>query len=443
MATRRRDPLALQEAKVEIEATSRCPTKEAKDVRPDLIDRIKKCFDRANHANANEAEAQAAMRMASKIMESHNIELAQVMQHEDSKEQAQRGGLSTVVIRQPKEPRVVKYETWVGDLIRAVQKFFDCRAYSKQRRCSITWTFYGIAEHTVAAANAFELMHYLILDGSSTKIEVTTRNSYCLGAAHGLSKIAKEEAKALDRAAREMEERSLAKRVHEEKLARGKEIARFQQLQPSVEDEARRLEAGTALFDDDEESCSGFSDPDDDLTDEDDLGPLPDNNPFDEEDEPDFDAAEGDLEAALQQFKKTSNIMKPQSIANLATKSTDSPVKTIDLPKLLDDNKAGQTGCWNNLQQLTLFRKSAKAIAQSVLEEQKIKLTHKKRKRSVKDHEAFSQGKKDSKDSKDINERVKRPRIEGKKGEGRGNADQSMARFLNWKRGEGAAGGRQ
>ena len=38
-------------------------------VAKDVIERVKKCFARANHENANEQEARAASKMARKIME--------------------------------------------------------------------------------------------------------------------------------------------------------------------------------------------------------------------------------------------------------------------------------------------------------------------------------------------------------------------------------------
>ena len=59
--------LQLQKATVEKFAESTSATASA-NVPSAYIERVKKCFARAKHANANESEAQAAMRMASKIM---------------------------------------------------------------------------------------------------------------------------------------------------------------------------------------------------------------------------------------------------------------------------------------------------------------------------------------------------------------------------------------
>lgn len=60
------------------------------------------------------------------------------------------------------------------------------------------------------------------------------------------------------------------------------------------------------------------------------------------------------------------------------------------------------------MRQLTVFRQNVKEIEESVIKEHNVKLlTGRKRKRSVKDRDAFKQGRKDA---KDIN--VRAPRIE-------------------------------
>lgn len=152
------------------------------------------------------------------------------MQHETAEERASKAGSSTVVIRQSKEPNIVKFDTWVSDLGSAIKKLYDCQAFSTQSKCAITWTFHGIAEHTVAAATAFEVMHFLVLDGSSAIIGVGARNSYCMGAAKGLCVLADEEVLGAMRIARENEQKALATKVREEQLARNKKIARLQDL---------------------------------------------------------------------------------------------------------------------------------------------------------------------------------------------------------------------
>ena len=96
------------------------------------------------------------------------------------------------------------------DLKKAICTFFDCKAFSSQTFFSIKWTFYGVAEHTVSAAKAFEMTHNLTQVWAWLLHGVCARNSYCLGVAHGLKDIAKTEQRAAGRAAKENEAKSTA-----------------------------------------------------------------------------------------------------------------------------------------------------------------------------------------------------------------------------------------
>lgn len=173
--------------------------------RSEVVERIKKCLARGTHATANENEAKTAIRMASQIMQQHNITQAQIMEGEDDAQRLERGGLSTVNVG-PRTPYgQVIFETWVADLKHAICTFFDCKAFSSQLFFSIKWTFYGVAEHTVSAAMAFEMTHNLIQGWAWHLHGVCARNSYCLGVAHGLENIARAEQQAAERAAKENE----------------------------------------------------------------------------------------------------------------------------------------------------------------------------------------------------------------------------------------------
>ena len=185
--------------------------------RSEVVERIKKCLARANHATANENEAKSAIRMASKIMQHHNITQAQIMEGEDDAQRLERGGLSTVNIGPRTQYRKVIFDTWVVDLERAISTFFDCKAFSSQSFSSITWTFYGVAEHTVSAAMAFEMTHNLIQGWALPRHGVCARNSYCLGVAQGLTAIAKAEQRAVKRAAEENEAKSTATETQHER----------------------------------------------------------------------------------------------------------------------------------------------------------------------------------------------------------------------------------
>lgn len=95
-----------------------------------VIDRIRSCLARANHVNANEYEAQTALKMAHKIMAEHNIQQWQVMQMEDKDQLRKRAGISEVDIAFANGRRRVVFQTWVVDLVTAMAKFFECQVSS-------------------------------------------------------------------------------------------------------------------------------------------------------------------------------------------------------------------------------------------------------------------------------------------------------------------------
>jgi hypothetical protein len=68
------------------------------DLDDGIIQRIKKCLDRANHPNTAEAEAKAAFHLASRLMGQHNISQAEVLAHESPDTRRQYAGLSAVSI---------------------------------------------------------------------------------------------------------------------------------------------------------------------------------------------------------------------------------------------------------------------------------------------------------------------------------------------------------
>ena len=174
----------------------------------EVVERIKKCLARGNHANANENEAKSAIKMASKIMHQHNITQAEVMEGEDDAQRLERGGLSTVNIGARTQDRQVVFETWVVDLRTAICTFFDCQALCSPSSSSIEWIFFGVAEHTVSAAMAFEMTHNLIQSWALPIHDICARDSYCRGVANGLKDIAKAEQRAVERAAKENEAKS-------------------------------------------------------------------------------------------------------------------------------------------------------------------------------------------------------------------------------------------
>ena len=338
----------------------------------EVVERIKKCLARANHANANEHEARSALKMASHIMQQYNITQAQVMEGEDDAQRLERGGLSTVNIGPRTQDRQVIFETWVVDFKKAICTFFDCKVFSSQSFFAIKWTFYGVAEHTVSAAMAFEMTHNLIQAWAWPLHGVCARNSYCLGVAHGLKGIAKAEQGAAERAAKENEAKSNAANTTPSST-------HFQQ--PSL-----------AEIDDDKESAS-FADSDgisgnstapvnrimemdksgyessEDISDND--SGLADFNDEDL-DMPDVTAP---FEAELEKFAKA--------------KSAQSKDQTTPEPKKAE---------WASSMQLSIYRQNVAKISEDVLKANNVKLhSGKKIQRSVKDKQQYAQGIKDSK----------------------------------------------
>lgn len=68
------------------------------DIDDGIIQRIKKCLDRAKHPNTAEAEAKAAFHLASRLMGQHNVSQADVLAHESPDLRRQYASLSTVPI---------------------------------------------------------------------------------------------------------------------------------------------------------------------------------------------------------------------------------------------------------------------------------------------------------------------------------------------------------
>ncbi|KAJ7045569.1 hypothetical protein C8F04DRAFT_440212 [Mycena alexandri] len=200
-----------------------------------VIDRIKKALTLASHEQTGEAEARAALRMASKLLERHNVTQAEVMSQESEAEQLKRAGTSIVSLKSTVSPTTaVSIETWSSTLAAAMETFFDCQSYNTRfngSRPKVDWAFYGLAEQTVAAAHAYEMTYNLILTWSlkpDIGKGIHAKNCYRTGVARGLCDMAKKE-KAQDKERAQKKEQALL---------------RARQEQEAIEDKARldRLE---------------------------------------------------------------------------------------------------------------------------------------------------------------------------------------------------------
>lgn len=144
------------------------PVARASNTAGEILDRIKKCLDRAKHVDANESEARAAMNAATRLMSQQSGTQAELIDNEKAIEREKRCGISQVKITAPREGGRPVNWTWATKLVAAISKLFDCGAFCTQSDQGLEWTFYGIAEHTVLAAMSFRIVHNLILEWANT-----------------------------------------------------------------------------------------------------------------------------------------------------------------------------------------------------------------------------------------------------------------------------------
>lgn len=100
----------------------------------EVIARIKKCLDRANHPTTPESEAKAALRMSSRLMEQYNVTHSDLLAAEvSSNGPSTLCGQSTVNVTNQKSDGRVIIESWVQDISSAITTFFDCKVYTERR----------------------------------------------------------------------------------------------------------------------------------------------------------------------------------------------------------------------------------------------------------------------------------------------------------------------
>lgn len=404
------------------------------NVNSGILSRIQKSLALAKHPGTGEAEAQQALRLATRLMSSQNLTQADLLASSSAESNQTHAGMSIVEIvsQTNASPR---NESWVNQIAIAVNLFFDVKAYSTSyaNRTKLSWTFYGLAVNTVAAAHAFEMVHNQVLTWAWEKAKQgmvrgkTGKNSYCQGVASGLIALAKKEKKEELRLAIEGEKKSLKDAEREEQKQVKKEKERLKdpvKTEPEPElarvkpesdanSRSRNVKLEDVVDEDDvkpfrngvkrsaSEELDGYSrwdnlastnnDSDDEFYDSNPL-PLP-HLPFpDEEDiKPHFDET---LE---------------RDIIDLTSQDTPSlnPCPKLD-PHI--ESKEEEGAGWQSSYQLIRFRQDAEKIADDYLASQHSGLKLKKRAKTTyrKDTEAFQQGKEDAKRID-----VRRKRIQG------------------------------
>lgn len=300
-----------------------------------------------------------------------------------------------------------------------MEKFFDCRAFTTGCDTKIEWTFYGIAEHTVSAAIAFEAVHNQIQEWSEKYTGISVRNSYCLGVAEGLLILSREHQREAEDKARQTEARALATRIKEEQ---SKEQERFAKLHPILEfkESEDEMDVDDAASIDDTEILKDAPDcasEDEDCHDQQEYVPdfdeVQDTTPQVVDTQADFDS---ELQKFIQPESSTSQMRhRPKSPLEESDSDSDdlsrSPTPVETLPP---DEPASpeETAEWKSMRQLTTFREMSRDIEDDVLKKRGIKLSKgRKTGPEIKDRAAYKEGRKDSRKIE-----VKAARIEPKVG---------------------------
>lgn len=234
-------PLALYKATVteRAEIGTIKVTGSTSDVDNSIIERIKKCLDRGKHHAASEMEAKAALSMADKLMTQFKITTAEVIAHESASNQQQYAGHSVVRVTRVDEDdtKPVKFYAYMDSLMQAMNVFFSCKTtYNNTNKHYVKFTFNGIAENTVAAALAFEMVYNLIGEWARWRKGAGSKNSYCLGIAEELCQMAEEARRLEEEQAKKVDSDTLTARVEVEKHERQAQLDRLAPVLDSAQD---------------------------------------------------------------------------------------------------------------------------------------------------------------------------------------------------------------
>ena len=408
----------------------------ADDIDNALIQRIKKCLARAHHPGTPEAEAKAALHLASRMMGQYNVSQAEVLAHEPPSAQQQYAGQSVVSLRRMDgdASKQVRHQGYVDDLCHGMTLFFDCKYYTTTFLSTLEVTFYGIGENTTAAAMSFEMVYNLVNEWARAYKGGNPRNSYLLGVSLSLASMAKKEKAAEGDRARRAEAEAIATKEREEQAERQAQLDRLAPLResPIVHPKSEpNANADMESVTDDSYSASPLSDQASNLSDsESDKGIDFDDDPIsldegaDSEDfmEPDFKVEDGDrvnpfasLDDEVQRLIKvepetsgdssrlwSAPLAGPRTqikIVSPERSPTGTRVAETERTSIMAEERApDEEPQWASHMQLVTFRATAAKIADDFLRDKGVKL----RMMSVKgvnigDKNAYRQGKEDSK----------------------------------------------
>ena len=216
-------------------------TEEAGDAEKKIMARILKCRDRGSNKSTPPAEAQTALAMAGRLMEQHNISMIEVLRQSSEPKTWEQGESRVRITRTRGTSMQVVNESWRSDVAYAVKTLFDVEYYTQGHhdRRKVDLVFCGIAQNTMMAAQAFEVVYNLIYEWARSK--VGSKNNYCRGVAHGFVKIARETKAQEAEAAIETARTERLAREAKEHLDRQRLLSRLQD-QPATTSEVVILE---------------------------------------------------------------------------------------------------------------------------------------------------------------------------------------------------------
>jgi len=401
-----------------------------------IIERIKKCLARAHHPSTPEAEAKAAVHLASRLMGQYNVSQAEVLAHEDASVRQQYAGQSVVSLRHTDgdKRKGVRHQTYVNDLCSAMECFFNCKYYTTAELFHMTVTFYGIGENTTAAAMSFEMVYNLVNEWARAYKGGNPRNSYLLGISSSLKSMALiEKAEEEDRA-RRAEADAIAAREREEEAEQQARLDRLAPLResPSAEHQQLEIDANAGVSNVAESSHSATRPPDDEsyLSESESFRGFDcddDHNSLDEESgsedfvETDFKVEPGDrvnpfidVDDEVQRLVKVepevsegSSRLWSASLAGLGpheeisslgrSPATTLSAETKGTAIRTEEQELDKELKWTSHMQLVTFRETAANIADDFLKKKGTKLTQRSANYGcIRDVNAYRQGKADS-----------------------------------------------
>jgi hypothetical protein len=409
-------------------------TSSTADIDDVIVLRIKKCLERANHPNTLEAEAKAAIHLASRLMGRYNVSQAEVLAHEGPSTQRQYAGQSVVSIQRVDgdKSKPVNYQSYVDTLCHAMKCFFDCKFYSTTNYSALELTFYGIAENTVAAAISFEMTYNLIADWARPYKGVGSKNSYSLGISDELCMMAEEEKVLEEVQAKKAERDGITAEVKKEEAERQAQLARLAPFPKTLNklsspepatnaDASADINGGPAVFHDDacntmwldsegmEDDGPNATSGSPDRSSEDGIEPD-----FKVEDE--YDVNFGDLDEEIRRLIKPEPLPSKASFGLYSTPPAPRPQSNVPSPlskrepapassaKMEQKSSEPQElepeveSKWASHMQLVTFRATATKIADRYLEEKGVRLRRRSARSTViRDWNAYDQGVRDSK----------------------------------------------